>query len=111
VWSEVPEDLFLVTEFGFYLVDYNVRGRTLTCTRSYLMPQQRITPEKYPRMLDFISQVSSSAQQRVAYAPVNVESFGGFKREIYSAGYAGFGENKSAAKLKKPELIPAVKKD
>jgi len=92
-WVEVPEDLFLCTEFGFYLVDYNVQGRVLTCTRSYLMPQMRITPEKYPALLDFLRQISASATQRIAYAPIKDTSVDGIKHELFSMGYAGSGES------------------
>ncbi|HYG75648.1 MAG TPA: hypothetical protein VEK08_11645 [Planctomycetota bacterium] len=97
-WVEVPDDLFICTEFGFYLVDYNVQGKVLTCTRSYLMPQQRVTPAKYPALLDFLSQISASASQRIGYAPIKDETIGSMKHEMYSMGYAGYGE--SAAKKK-----------
>ncbi|MGD0091712.1 MAG: hypothetical protein ABSE73_17495 [Planctomycetota bacterium] len=90
-WVEVPDDAFLCSEFGFYFADFNVRGRTLTCTRSYLLPAQRITPEKYGKLLDFLQQVSA-AQQRIAYAPLNAEPFGPYKREVLSKGYASNGK-------------------
>jgi len=90
-WVEVPDDIFLCTEFGFFLADFNVRGRTLTCTRSYLLPAQRITPEKYRKLLEFLQQVSAS-QQRIAYAPLNAETCGPFKREVKSLGYASNGD-------------------
>ena len=97
-WTEVPEDLFIATEFGFFVADYNVRGRTLTCTRSYLMPVQRITPQDYPRLLDFLDKISAHQQQRIAYRKVNTETFGGTVREVFSPGYAGMGEDASKAK-------------
>jgi tetratricopeptide (TPR) repeat protein len=92
-WVEVPDDMFIVTEFGFYLVDYNVEGRKLTCTRSYMMPAQRITPEKYPKLLAYLSQISASTQQRIAYAPLKTESFGPYRHDIFSMGYASYGED------------------
>ncbi|MCY3019268.1 MAG: hypothetical protein NTW87_09610, partial [Planctomycetota bacterium] len=98
-WVEVPDDLFICTEFGFYLVDFNVQGRTLTCTRSYLLPMQRIIPGKYRHLLEFLQQVSDS-QQRIAYGPLRSESFGTYKRDVYSMGYAGCGEKQTVMKGK-----------
>ena len=98
-WVEVPDDVFLCTEFGFYLADFNVRGRTLTCTRSYLLPSQRITPDKYRKFLDFLQQVSA-CQQRIAYAPLNVGTFRPYQRETKSTGYASNGEEPKPAKGK-----------
>jgi tetratricopeptide (TPR) repeat protein len=91
-WTQVPDDLFIVTEFGFYLADFNVRGRTLTCTRSHLMPMQRVTPEKYPRLQEFLSRIASHAEQRVAFAPLNAESFGPEVQEVCSTGYSSSGD-------------------
>jgi len=99
-WVEAPDDVFICTEFGFYIADFNVKGRTLTCTRSYLMPAQRIAPEKYPKLLEFLQQVSASQQQRIAYARLKSESFGPYKREVYSMGYASSGEEKQPAPAK-----------
>jgi len=93
-WTEVPEDVFIVTEFGFYLVDFNVQGRTLTATRSYLMPAQRITPDKYPKMLEFLRQISAHNQQRIGYGKLDATTFGTHPREIFSSGYASQGEEK-----------------
>ena len=89
-WVEVPDDIFISTEFGFFLADYNVKGRVLTCTRSYLMPAQRVTPQQYPRLLDFLRQVSSHQQQRIAYGPLKAAHFGGYVREVFSGGYAQY---------------------
>ncbi len=91
-WVEVPNDQFIVTEFGFYLVDYNVQGQRLTCTRSYLMPQQRIPPDKYAKVLEFLDKIAAAEEQRIAYAPLPLQSFGPYRREVFSLGYAGNGE-------------------
>ena len=94
-WSEVPDDIFICTEFGFYAADFNVDGRSLKCTRSYLVPAQRITPEKYPELLRFLKQIAEHASQRVAYAPYNAKSFGGRVKEVVSHGYASSGDEKT----------------
>jgi hypothetical protein len=91
-WTEIPDGQFICTEFGLYLADFKVNGRVLTCTRSYLVPSQRITPEKYPKLLEFLTKISSLQQQRIAYGPVEAKSFGN-TREILSVGYSGFGES------------------
>ncbi|MFH0939986.1 MAG: hypothetical protein V1899_12010 [Planctomycetota bacterium] len=91
-WVEAPDDLCLVTEFGFYIVDYTVKGRALSYTRSYLMPAQRVTPDKYPLLQDFIKQLAIDAQQRIAYTPLKAKSFGTLRQEIYSGGYSSCGE-------------------
>lgn len=97
-WVEVPDDMFICTEFGFYVVDYNVEGRKLTCTRSYLMPAQRITPEKYPKLLAYLGQISASTQQRIAYGTLKAESFGSLRHDIFSMGYASYGEDEKEKK-------------
>jgi hypothetical protein len=99
-WVEVPKGLFIANEFGFYLADFKVKGRTLTCTRSYLMPQQRITPEKYPALMEFLSKVSASQQQRIAYGPLDTASFPTV-RSILTVGDSGFGEDA----VKKPTEV------
>lgn len=97
-WTEVPEDIFLVTDFGFYAADYNVSGRVLYCTRSFLVPAQRITPEKYADLQHFLKQIAEHASQRVAYAPYDAKAFGGRVKEIFSQGYASSGDEKTAAR-------------
>jgi hypothetical protein len=92
-WVEVPDDLFIVTEFGWFLSDYNVKGRTLTCTRSYLMPQQRITPDKYAAFQKFLGAISVDQQQRIGFGPLKNESFGNVAEPVFSGGYAGIGED------------------
>jgi hypothetical protein len=92
-WVEVPDNVFLVSEFGWYLVDFSVNGRTLTCTRSYLMPMQRVTPEKYPKLLEFLNQVGASQQQRIAYAPL-AKDLPGRPQSVVSSGYSSFGDDK-----------------
>ncbi|HEY3325151.1 MAG TPA: hypothetical protein VGP72_32155 [Planctomycetota bacterium] len=91
-WVEVPDDVLIVTEFGWYLVDYNVQGQKLTATRSFLMPQQRIAPEKYPKLQDFLRQISAAEEQRIAHAPLQAQSFGGLQHDVFSPGYASCGD-------------------
>ena len=94
-WTTVPDDIFICTEFGFYAADYNVDGQTLYCTRSYLVPAQRIAPEKYPDLLRFLKQISEHANQRVACSPYDAKAFGGRVKPIFSQGYASSGDEKS----------------
>ena len=98
-WMEVPEGLFICNEFGFYLADFKVNGLALTCTRSYLMPAQRITPEKYPELMAFLTKISASQQQRIAYGPLDTSSFGPV-REVLSVGYSTYGESEKAKDAK-----------
>ncbi len=92
-WTEVPDDLFIVTEFGFYAADYNVDGRVLHCTRSFLIPAQRIPPEKYAEFQHFLKQIGDHASQRVAYSLYDAKAFSRTK-EIFSGGYSSSGEEK-----------------
>jgi len=94
-WVEVPEDLFLVSEFGIYIVDFNVIGRTLTCTRSYMLPQQRIAPGKYPQFMEFLTQIHNHTQQRIAYGALHAPGFTEKPRQVFSAGYACSGDEPS----------------
>lgn len=90
-WTEVPDDLFFVTEFGWYLADFNVRGRTLYCTRSYLLPQQRIPPEKYEAFQKFLKRVAKTERQQALYAPVEAPGFTAAPRAVFSGGYSDNG--------------------
>jgi hypothetical protein len=90
-WVEVPDDLFLCTEFGFYLVDFNVKGRVLTCSRSYLLPAQRVPPAKYPKLMEFLHKVAEFEQRRVAYGRLDFPGCAGLARGVFSGGYASYG--------------------
>ncbi|HLX59873.1 MAG TPA: tetratricopeptide repeat protein [Planctomycetota bacterium] len=100
-WTEVPDDIFITTEFGFYAADFNVEGRELRCTRNCLIPAQRVTPEKYGEFLDFIKQIGEHAAQRVAYAKYDAKEFGNRIRPIFSQGYASAGEEGKKEKSEK----------
>jgi hypothetical protein len=91
VWLEVPDDVFLATEFGLYVADFRVQGRVLTCNRSYLMPAQRVTPDKYPRLMEFIRKIADTERQRVAYGRLEVPGGTALQRSIVSLGYARHG--------------------
>ena len=91
-WSEIPDNIFICNEFGFYMADFTVKGRTLSCTRACLVPAQRIAPEKYAEFQDYLAQVARHFSKRIACAPLKVESFGNHKKEIFSAGYAASKE-------------------
>jgi len=99
-WTEVPEDLALVSEFGLYLVDFNVRGRTLYVTRSWMLPMQRVTPAQYPKLMEFIKKVSASETRRVAYSRANFVGFQGLARPVFSAGATSNGEEDAPAPVK-----------
>ena len=112
-WVEVPDDVFVCSEFGFYLADFNVEGRQLTCTRSFLMPAQRVPPAKYPELMKFLGVAAETERQRVAFAKA---AFGGleiFARPILSIGYASNGEtddqpkaDEKAADANPPKAVP-----
>jgi tetratricopeptide (TPR) repeat protein len=91
-WVEVPDDIFVCTEFGFYLADFTIKGRVLTCTCSYLMPAQRIPPEKYGALQEFLQAVAASSQQRIAYGPLKETSLREYQREVSSMGYVSSGQ-------------------
>jgi hypothetical protein len=95
-WVDVPDDLFIATEFGWFLSDINVRGRTLTCTRSYLLPQQRVTPVNYAKFQTFLKAVSADQEQRIGYAPLDLKSFGNTTQSVFSGGYVGIGESRQS---------------
>lgn len=99
-WVEVPDDLYLCTEFGFYLADFNVTGRTLTCNRSYLLPAQRIVPDKYPPFQAFLRGIAALEQQRIAYARLNYPGLSGPPMPLLSLGYANHVSEEDAGKVK-----------
>ncbi len=90
-WSEVPDDMFIATEFGFYAVDYNVEGRVLHCTRSSLIPAQRIAPENYAELQNFLKQIAEHASQRIAYAPYDAEGIRRARAGYFLAGVCDLG--------------------
>lgn len=100
-WTEVPDDIFICTEFGFYAADFNIEGHTLRCTRSYLIPAQRVTPEKYADFQNFIKQINEHVNQRIAYSKFEAKEFGGRMREVFSQGYATPGEEKARKSAQK----------
>ncbi|MBE7464042.1 MAG: hypothetical protein HS116_11225 [Planctomycetes bacterium] len=108
-WVQVPDDLFLCSEFGFYLADFNVRGAKLYCNRSYLMPMQRVTPEKYPDLMRFLRKVAELESQRAAFARRDYPGFGNFAREYLSLGYSSHGPDEKAKDGAKPEAAPGAK--
>jgi len=87
-WTEVPDDIFLCNEFGFFMEDFNVKGRSLYCTRAVLIPAQRITPERYADFQAFLSQIMQHSTQRIGCALLKAEGFGVKPHEIFSGGYA-----------------------
>ncbi|HTL52270.1 MAG TPA: hypothetical protein VL860_06840 [Planctomycetota bacterium] len=56
-WSEVPEDLVLDTEFGWYFCNYQVFGSRLEIHRGYMLPKQRQTPEQWKKFCAFLGAV------------------------------------------------------
>jgi hypothetical protein len=111
-WVNVPSDLFICSEFGFYIADFNVKGRMLHATRNFLIPAQRITPEKYPAFLKFLQRIAETERQRAAYAPLDFAGFTDYLRPVYTPGYASHGgedeeQPKRVGPLRKPE--PAAK--
>jgi hypothetical protein len=99
-WVEIPDDLYLCTEFGFYLADFNVTGRTLTCNRSYVLPAQRITPEKYPQFQAFLRGIAAMEQQRIAYARLNYPGLSSPPQSVLSRGYASHVSEEENGKAK-----------
>jgi hypothetical protein len=69
VFSRVPDDVFLITRFGYYSLDYEVRGNELWVLRSAYVPKQWIEPEDYPEFQDFCRSVDTAEQSRVEIAP------------------------------------------
>jgi hypothetical protein len=90
-WTEVPDDLFMVTEFGWYCADFNVSGRNLYCTRSFFLPQQRISPEKYKEFQAFLKRISDTESRPAVFCPVTSSGVSTELRAVFSGGYADNG--------------------
>jgi hypothetical protein len=69
VFSRVPEDVFLITRFGYYSLDYEIRGNELWVLRAAYVPNQRIEPEDYPEFQGFCRSVDTAEQSRVEIVP------------------------------------------
>lgn len=90
-WTEVPDDAYLCTEFGFYIADFNVKGGKLTCNRAFLVPAQRVTPDKYAKLMEFLQQVAEVERQRAGYSKLLYAGFSAQPRAIFTMGYASNG--------------------
>ena len=110
-WIEVPDDLFICTEFGFYLADFNVQGRTLTCSRSFLMPAQRVSPQQYPRLMEFLRKISHVERQRIAYGRADFAGLGALARPVPSLGYASHGGDPEEKSVEEPDVKVEQKAD
>lgn len=103
-WVEVPDDVYLCTEFGFYIADFNVKGGRLYCSRAFLVPMQRITPDKYAKFMEFLGQILEVERQRVAYAKLDFPGFTAAPRAFVSMGYASNGSEIEEKKDTEEEL-------
>ncbi len=109
-WVEVPDDLFICTEFGLYFADFNVKGTRLTCNRGFIVPMQRVAPKKYAEFQAFLNRIAETAQQRVAYARSNQPGFTGLARPVLSMGYASHGAEKEEQEDRKKAAEEEKKK-
>lgn len=50
---ELPDDVFLLTEFGYYSLFYEWLGSSVVVRRSFLIPPQTIMPDQYSRFTEF----------------------------------------------------------
>ncbi|MBI3829782.1 MAG: tetratricopeptide repeat protein [Planctomycetes bacterium] len=106
-WTEVPDDAFFCTEFGFYIADFNVKGGRLTCNRSFLVPMQRVTPDKYPKLMEFLNLIAEVERQRVAYSKISYPGFTAAPRTFLSIGYASNGDELDEKKEQEKQGKPA----
>ncbi|MCW8132938.1 MAG: DUF3857 domain-containing protein, partial [Planctomycetota bacterium] len=109
-WTEVPDDAYFCNEFGFYIADFTVKGGRLTCNRAFLVAAQRVTPEKYPKLMEFLQQIAEVEHQRVGYAKMEYPGFGEKARPVFTMGYASNGseveEKKDREAQEKKEGVP-----
>lgn len=56
-WAEVPEDLVLASEFGWYYCDYQAIGNRVEIHRGFMIPKQRLTPEQWKRFNSFLGAI------------------------------------------------------
>lgn len=56
----LPEDMVLITEFGFYSLYYEWHNKEVIVRRSFLIPKQKIEPEAYSRFVNFCRIIDQS---------------------------------------------------
>lgn len=61
----VPKNSFIINEFGYYSLFYAWEGKTLKMRRAFLIPDQTVTPEAYPRFVDFCREIDRIEEQAV----------------------------------------------
>ncbi|MCX7803946.1 MAG: DUF3857 domain-containing protein [Planctomycetota bacterium] len=96
-WLQVPDDLALATEFGFYFLDFQVRGRSLFCTRAMLIPMQRVPKARHAGFQKFLAGIHAAEKERAGYGPLVAPGFGGLVRDVWSRGFARWGGEEPGA--------------
>jgi len=65
VFRHIPDDQVLMTEFGIHVITYRLRGDVLRVRRSLIVPQQRISVDKYPRFARFCRLVDETEKRKI----------------------------------------------
>ncbi len=61
----LPENSFIISEFGYYSLFYAWDGKVLKVRRSFLIPDQTIAPEDYQRFVEFCREIDQIEDRTV----------------------------------------------
>ncbi len=61
----LPDDTFLLTEFGYYSLFYSWDGMEVVLRRSFLMPEQRIEPNEYEGFVEFCRSIDQAEEREI----------------------------------------------
>jgi tetratricopeptide (TPR) repeat protein len=62
---ELPEDVFLLTEYGYYAIFYEWHGTKVMITRSILLPRQTIEKSKYTGFVEFCRNIDQAEDRDI----------------------------------------------
>lgn len=63
---QVPENLFMITRYGYYALFYEWNGKRLEISRSILIPDQRVEPSDYAGFVDFCRKVEQAEDREIS---------------------------------------------
>lgn len=70
---ELPDNAFIISEFGFYSVFYAWEGDAVIIRRSFLIPPQTIEPDRYSHFTSFCREIDQIEERSIRIIPPSNE--------------------------------------
>jgi len=62
---QLPENVLLLTEYGYYTLFYEWKGSEIVVRRSFLIPPQKIEPSKYEGFVEFCRSIDQAEDRDI----------------------------------------------